>query len=146
MSKLWMMNVWFIIHFNVVRVFLSAWEIFRSTFVDVTFKKFSISFQCYYVVSCFANPCILAPKSFKFKPNLQKNINLQTHTSRNSWDGYLSFVRNKRISSKRSTNPWKTELRLRQVTLFHVSSPWSMDFTSFRKFWNRLCFSKLSQA
>ena len=47
---------------------------------------------------------------------------------------YLSFVRNKRISSKHSINPLKTELRLRQVTLFHLSSPLHMEFPSLRKF------------
>jgi len=109
-------------------------------------KNFQFRFKSIPLSIFFATPCILAPKSFKFKPNLQKNINLQTHTSHSSWDGYISFVRNKRISSKHSTNSWKTELRLRQVTLFHISSPWSMDFTSLREFWNRLCFSKLSQA
>jgi len=45
MSKLWMMNVWFILNLNICIVFLSVWEIFRSTFVGITFKSFQFRFE-----------------------------------------------------------------------------------------------------
>jgi hypothetical protein len=40
-----MMNVWFILNFNIGHVFLSVWEKFRSTFASITFKSFQYRFE-----------------------------------------------------------------------------------------------------